>query len=53
MTTGAPRLTQNVYQHVYSEAKRAAAKTMDTLLTRLANTPEEPVATKPVSGAVN
>jgi integrase len=39
------RLTQNVYQHVYSEAKRAAANTMDTLLTSLANSPEKPVAT--------
>jgi integrase len=40
------RLTQNVYQHIYSEAKRSAADTMDTLLTSLANTPEKPVATK-------
>jgi integrase len=39
------RLTQNVYQHVYSEAKRAAADTMNTLLTGLANSPEKPVAT--------
>ena len=39
------RLTQNVYQHVYSEAKRAAADTMDTLLTALASTPGKPVAT--------
>jgi integrase len=39
------RLTQNVYQHVYSEAKRAAAGTMDTLLSRLENGPEKPVAT--------
>ena len=39
------RLTQNVYQHVYSEAKRAAADRMDALLTGLANTPENPVAT--------
>ncbi len=39
------RLTQNVYQHIYSEAKRAAADTMDTLLIGLANTPEPPVAT--------
>jgi integrase len=39
------RLTQNVYQHVYSEAKRAAASTMDTLLIGFANTPESPVAT--------
>jgi integrase len=51
------RLTQNVYQHVYSEAKRAAADTMDTLLTGLANTPESGVATgvatKPLAGGVN
>jgi len=40
------RLTQNVYQHVYSEAKRAAADTMNALLTGLANTPEKAVATK-------
>jgi integrase len=39
------RLTQNVYQHVYSEAKRAAANTMDSILTSIANTPEKPVAT--------
>jgi integrase len=51
------RLTQNVYQHVYSEAKRAAADTMDTLLTGLANTPENRVATsaatKPAQKAIN
>jgi transposase-like protein len=50
-------VTQNVYQHVYSEAKRAAADTMDTLLTSLENGPEKPVATtvatKQVPGSVN
>ena len=40
------RLTRNVYQHVYSEQKRAAADTMNTLLTGLENTPEKPVATR-------
>lgn len=39
------RLTQNVYEHVYSEAKRAAADTMDALLTGFANSPESAVAT--------
>ena len=39
------RLTQNVCQHVYSEAKRAAADSMDALLTSLSSTPEKPVAT--------
>jgi integrase len=39
------RLTQNVYQHVYSEAKRAAANTMDSVLMSIVNTPEKPVAT--------
>jgi integrase len=42
------RLTQNVYQHVYGEAKRAAAATMEAQLTGLANTPESRVATKSV-----
>ena len=46
------RLTQNVYQHVYSEAKRAAANTMDTLLTYLENGPEKPVATTVATKAV-
>jgi integrase len=40
------RLTQNVYQHIYQEAKRSAADTMDALLTGLANSPENPVATR-------
>jgi integrase len=39
------RLTQNVYQHIYSEAKTDAAAKMDALLTGLARTPENPVAT--------
>jgi integrase len=39
------RLTQNVYQHVYSEAKRAAADSMETLLTGLANALATRVAT--------
>ena len=37
------RLTQNVYQHVYQEAKRDAANKMDDLLARVT---ENPVATK-------
>jgi integrase len=40
------RLTQNVYQHVYQEAKREAANKMDDLLARIATAPEKPVATK-------
>ncbi|PWU04169.1 MAG: site-specific integrase [Terriglobia bacterium] len=47
------RLTQNVYQHVYSEAKRAAADTMDTLLTRMENGPEKPVATTVATNAAS
>ena len=51
------RLTQNVYQHVYREAKCAAADTMDALLTGLAKPPEKSVATsvatKPLPGVVN
>jgi integrase len=51
------RLTQNVYQHIYQEAKTEAAATMDAFLTGLANTPEAPVATgvatKLLSGGVN
>jgi integrase len=46
------RLTQNVYQHTYSEAKRAAAATMDTLFSGLVNTPENRVATKPSNRGV-
>jgi integrase len=50
------RLTQNVYQYVYREAKRAAAMTMDALLTGLGASPESPVATtvatKPSSSSV-
>jgi integrase len=38
------RLTQNVYQHVYQEAKVEAAAKMDAILTG-AGTPEKPVAT--------
>jgi integrase len=47
------RLTQNVYQHVYSEAKRAAADTMDTLLVGLASAPETPVATTVATGSAS
>ena len=51
------RLTQNLYQHIYQEAKRAAADGMNTLLTGLANPPEKPVATtvatKLAPGTVN
>lgn len=39
------RLTQNVYQHVYQDAKREAAKKMDDLLAQISSTPEKPVAT--------
>ena len=39
------RLTQNIYLHIYQEAKTEAAVKMDALLTGLANTPELPVAT--------
>jgi len=39
------RLTQNVYQHVYREAKRDAANKMDELLARNA-VPESLVATR-------
>jgi len=59
------RLTQNVYQHVYSEAKRDAAGKMDALLTgvtsggggSVASVPEEnrvatSVATKPLSNTL-
>jgi integrase len=38
------RLTQNVYQHVYDDAKREAAGKMDVILTQ-ANAIESPVAT--------
>jgi integrase len=47
------RLTQNVYQQVYSEAKRAAADTMDALLTGLTNTPEKLVATNSAGNLLN
>jgi integrase len=39
------RLTQNVYQHVYREAKRAAAEKMDALLSSSEKTSETRVAT--------
>jgi len=39
------RLTQNVYQHVYDDAKREAAGKMDALLIA-ASAAEKPVATK-------
>jgi integrase len=32
------RLTQNVYQHVYQDAKRQAAKKMDDFLAQIATT---------------
>lgn len=51
------RLTQNVYQHVYQEAKTEAAAKMDALLTggfgALENPVATTVATKPLSGPVN
>jgi integrase len=49
------RLTQNVYQHVYQEAKHDAATKMDELLTRVAaeNPVATSVATKPAPRAVN
>jgi len=37
----------------FAGAKRAAADTMNTLLTDLANTPEKPVATQPIQSSVN
>jgi integrase len=40
------RLTQNVYQHIYRDATRAPADTIDTLFTGLVNTPANPAATK-------
>jgi integrase len=39
------RLTQNVYQHVYSDAKRDAAGKMDALLQQAKMALEKPVAT--------
>jgi integrase len=39
------RLTQNIYEHIYQEAKTDAAAQMDKLLAGLMNTPENPVAT--------
>ena len=47
------RLTQNLYQHIYQEAKADAAAQMDKLLSGRANTPENPVATNPGSHGVN
>lgn len=40
------RLTQNVYQHVYREAKLAAADTMNSLLNDLTNASANQVATR-------
>jgi len=40
------RLTQNIYNHVYSEDKRGAADKMSALLTTLRDTPENPTATR-------
>jgi hypothetical protein len=39
------RLTQNVYQRVYQEARRDAADKMDALLSNAGKTPENGVAT--------
>jgi hypothetical protein len=39
------RLTQNVYLHVYQEAKTEAAAKMDALLSGVATAPENAVAT--------
>jgi hypothetical protein len=51
------RLTQNVYQHVYQEARRDAADKMDALLSNAGKAPENgvatSVATKPLSGILN
>jgi len=51
------RLTQNVYQHVYQEAKREAAKRMDDLFAKISTSAENPVATnaatKPGSKTLN
>jgi hypothetical protein len=50
------RLTQNVYQHVYQEAKKEAAGKMDELLAK-AVAPESSlattVATKPTATSLN
>jgi integrase len=51
------RLTQNVYQHVYQEARRDAADKMDALLSNAGKAPENgvatSVATKTPSGVLN
>jgi integrase len=49
------RLTQNVYQHVYQEAKHDAATKMDELLTRVAagNPVATSVATKRLTRSLN
>jgi integrase len=46
------RLTQNVYQHVYEDAKREAANKMDELLTRVTTATEIPVATNVATGII-
>ena len=45
------RLTQNVYQHVYQEAKRDAANKMEELLTRNTTATESPVAIRVATNA--
>ncbi len=47
------RLTQNVYQHVYQEAKAEAAAKMDTFLTSGFGAAQNPVATKARSTSAN
>jgi integrase len=49
------RLTQNLYQHVYQEARHDAALKMDALLTRAAaeNPVATTVATKPAPKTIN
>jgi integrase len=42
------RLTQNVYQHIYAEAKTEAANKVDELLISISAAPATPVATKTV-----
>ena len=47
------RLTQNVYQHVYQEAKTDAAAKMDALLTGGFGAEEKPVATTVATKALS
>ena len=46
-------LTQDVYQHVYQEAKKEAAAKMDALLHGVATESENLIATKPAIAHVH